>query len=346
LHDSIAGVAHENSYNPILDLARSEKWDRVGRVENLGISFFGALAQQDGRDITEYQREVWRVAILSALARARWPGCKVDTVLVLEGLTGIGKSKGLIALCGGPKYCHTSGVHPEGGADAREPLSKNWFIVLEEGAAFRKSTREDWKAFITQTHDEYRPKYARATKQFPRSCVFFATTNEIEYLNDPTGNRRFLPTPISDEAISTERIESARQQIFAEALERIEAGEKWWTTDQQLQDLINTIRKDRVSTDPLEDAIETWWRGIAATQRPKALTTTQIAIAISESSDRSAQTRIGGALRRLGWKLSPYNPRFQRTYSPPVEWLEMSQGSRANILSVVRPVQSTFKADK
>jgi putative DNA primase/helicase len=176
--------------------------------------------------------------------------------------------------------------------------------------------------------------------------VFFATTNEIEYLNDPTGNRRFLPTPISEEAISVERIESARQQIFAEALERIEAGEKWWTEDPRLQEVINTVREDRVSTDPCEDAIETWWRGVAATQRPKALSTTQIAIAINESTNLSAQTRIGAALRRLGWILNPRKHGMQRTYSPPSTWLEMSQGSRANLLSVVRPVQSTFKADK
>ena len=335
LHDSIDLIADENKFNPILDLARSVPWDGKCRVETMGISLFNAMRIENGADLLEYQCEIWRVFMLSAMARLRFPGSKVDTVLVLEGGQGIGKSKALVALFG-PRFCHTSGVHPDGGADSREPLSMNWGIILEEGASFKKSNGEAWKGFLTQTHDDFRYKFTRRTKKVARSCVFIATTNEREYLMDPTGNRRFLPSPIADGNIDTERIEASRQQIFAEALARIEDGEQWWTEDERLKQLIESVREIRTSADPLHEAIKHWYSNHP--QRPRIISTIEVSEGIKENIDKGHLRFMGKALRDLGFKPNPVRGRagdWRRTYIVPDAWLEMPKGAKACVVSLI-----------
>src|SRR5699024_950536 len=46
--------------------------------------------------------------------------------------------------------------------------------------------------------DSFRPAYGRTVQTFPRQCIFIATTNSTEFLQDATGNRRFLPLTISN----------------------------------------------------------------------------------------------------------------------------------------------------
>ena len=88
------------------------------------------------------------------------------------------------------------------------------------------------KAFLTRRYDDFRPPYQRRNVQTPRQCVFTGSTNDQQYLRDPTGNRRFWPvrlsTPLSDADLAA--LEGARDQLWAEALAAYRAGEPWHLT--------------------------------------------------------------------------------------------------------------------
>ena len=79
------------------------------------------------------------------------------------------------------------------GKNAFEQLQGSWILEVAELSAMKRSEIEAVKNFITKTEDSFRPAYGRVTKNFPRQCVFFGTTNRDEFLKDATGGRRFLP---------------------------------------------------------------------------------------------------------------------------------------------------------
>ena len=84
--DAILAVAAERAYHPILEyLEALPAWDEVPRIETLLIDYFGA-------EDSAYTRAVIRKTMAAAVARIYRPGTKFDSVLILNGPQGIGKS--------------------------------------------------------------------------------------------------------------------------------------------------------------------------------------------------------------------------------------------------------------
>jgi putative DNA primase/helicase len=154
-----------------------------------------------------------RKFLISAVARVMRPGCKVDHVLIFEGLRGTMKSKTLRALVGDDWF--TDQISDLGTKDWCQDLRGVWVIELSELSAIRPGEVEKVKAYISRQVDHYRPSYGRRTIDVPRQRVFIGTTNAREYLSDITGNRRYWPvTCVKLDLDATHR---DREQIWAVA---------------------------------------------------------------------------------------------------------------------------------
>ncbi len=84
--DAILSVASDNPFNPLQDYLSGIEWDGIKRIDSWLMDYIGA-------EDKECTRVIGRKFLISAVARAMRPGCKVDTMLVLEGEQGIGKSR-------------------------------------------------------------------------------------------------------------------------------------------------------------------------------------------------------------------------------------------------------------
>ena len=122
------------------------------------------------------------------------PGIKFDNVIVLEGEQGIGKSELLSKL--GKDWFSDSLIDMQG-KDALEALRGYWIIEIAELDAMKKSEVATVKKFISKKIDSFRVSFGKRAQDFPRQCIFFATTNEKIFLKDRTGNRRFFPISTS-----------------------------------------------------------------------------------------------------------------------------------------------------
>jgi len=206
--DCIAVAAGDYGYHPVRDYLSSLEWDGEPRLQIWLADYLNGAGQ------ATYLSAVGSRFLISAVARIFQPGCQADHVLVLEAPQGAGKSRAARTFARRPEWF--AGDLPEiHGKDARLQLVGRWIIEIAELKAIRTSEVEAQKSFITQTHDTFRPPYGRRTAQFPRQCVFIATTNESEYLRDRTGNRRWWPVkcgPIDVEALARDR-----DQLWAEA---------------------------------------------------------------------------------------------------------------------------------
>lgn len=219
IFDAVNVVAQEGSFHPVREYLDSCAWDGVPRVETLLIDYLGA-------EDSPYTRAVTRKALVAAVARIYRPGCKFDYMLTLRGRQGLGKSA-LIARLGGKWFSDTFTTMQ--GKDAYEQVMGVWIMEVGELAGMRKAEAETIKLYISKQVDRFRPAYGRRLQEFPRQCIFVATTNETQFLRDATGNRRFwvVDTPgTPTHNIWDELTPETVRQIWGEAVELYKAGEE------------------------------------------------------------------------------------------------------------------------
>lgn len=218
MRDALRLEAIENAFDSAQNWAESLSWDGDPRIERFLHSYLGAAD-------TAYTRAVGAFWLTALAGRALQPGCQVDMVPVLAGRQGAGKSSALRALCPSPEYFGSLDL-AQRDADLCRMMSGKLVIELSELAGLRTKEREAIKAIITRRDDEWVAKYQERSKKHPRRFVFAATTNENEFLDDPSGERRWLPFTVG--AVDVAAIARDREQLWAEGVARFKRhGVEW-----------------------------------------------------------------------------------------------------------------------
>lgn len=218
---AVSKVVDDRSYHPIKEYLESlPEWDEVPRVDTLLIDFLGATDNV-------YVRAVTRKTLCAAITRVMKPGCKFDTMLVLSGPQGKGKSTLIAKLCG-EWFNDSLLLSDTKDKTAAEKLQGYWILEIGELAGLRKTDLETLRGFLSRQNDIYRAAFGRRATPHPRQCVFIGTTNADSYLRDITGNRRFWPVKVPGGAArgSWELTTDEVSQIWAEALHYYNHGEQ------------------------------------------------------------------------------------------------------------------------
>ena len=184
--EAVTAVAEEQSFHPVEDYLRGIQWDGHERLQSWLSSCLGA-------EDNKYNKTIGVCALVAATARIFVPGCKVDTIPILEGGQGLGKSTALKTLFA-PWF--SDELADLGSKDAAMQLEGVWLIEVSELDAMSRSEVGRIKAFVSRTADRYRPPYGSRVVEQLRSCVFWGTTNSETYLQDETGARRFWPIKV------------------------------------------------------------------------------------------------------------------------------------------------------
>ncbi len=310
----ILAVARKSSYDPIKDYLRSVTWDGTPRVDTWLLDYCAAVTvDEDGEDITQLVKLIGTKFLLSLVKRGLEPGCKVDDVMVLEGAQSIKKSTALRVL-GGEWF--TDDKINMSDKDSKLLAARTWVMEFAELASLRKSDIETVKNFLTQERDTLRPPYASSHEEFPRRCVFAGTVNPIAgrgYLSDETGNRRFRPVRCEGQ-INTDGIRAIRDQLFAEAVARIDAGERWWYDAQENAAVEARITDERVETSPtasMTEEICRWWHSLSP--KPGSVLMSDVVRGVFPN-ERHDERKIGKALSDAGFKRRRYRSNGKRTY--------------------------------
>lgn len=210
--------ARETEIDPVAEWLTSLEWDGVRRIDEWLIGWFQA-------DDTSYVRRVSRMWLIGAVARALRPGCKNDTMLVLQGETGMKKSTALEVL--GGKWAATLSEEK----DMLQKIHGPWILELPELGPFRFMNYNRIKSFLSERIDRFRAPYMRLPEDRPRTCAQAATVNPegLGWQEDPTSARRFWPVEVG--WIDLDELTKARDQLWAEAVVAFRAGEIWWVED-------------------------------------------------------------------------------------------------------------------
>ncbi|APG06975.1 hypothetical protein BKD09_01415 [Bradyrhizobium japonicum] len=295
-------VARDRSFHPVQDYLDNLEHDGTFRLDRMLSTYFGS-------EQTEYTKLTGRNMMISAVARIYDPGCKVDTVTILESEQGLKKSTAIKELFD-PWF--TDDISELGSKDAAMQVAGVWCVELGELDAMSKPEVSKVKAFISRRVDRFRPSYGKRVVERPRSCIFIGSTNESGYLKDATGARRFLPAKVIK--IDVEALQRDRDLLWAEARILYEEGVPWWfTNDTKSGIAAASIAKDeqeaRYQADPWERLIADYLdsRLHQPPSNPAYRITIELvfrnAIELDEAKwDQAAMNRVARCLKRLGWE--------------------------------------------
>lgn len=210
IDDAIQLEFERNAFHPIQEYLKSLSWDGIPRVDTAFIDYLGAAD-------SIYTREAANIMFAAAVYRVFEPGIKFDLVITVIGPQGTGKSTFFKKL-GRSWFSDTFTTFQ--GKEAFEQIQGVWMLEMGELSGLRKADIEAVKSFISKGEDMYRPAYGRTVEVYPRQCIFVGTTNEPDFLLDPTGNRRFIPIDSHPEKATKsifDDLDNEVDQLWAEA---------------------------------------------------------------------------------------------------------------------------------
>jgi predicted P-loop ATPase len=324
LQDILMELAHQNEYSPIEEYLQSlPQPENTTILDNLAERYFGA-------NLPIYQ-SFMRRTLISAVARALSPGCKVDTALILQGDQGFQKSTFFKILAGGIYFDDSLGAVSD--KDERLKMHRAWFVEWSElETIFSRRDVSATKAFLSSSVDALRPPYHRDTQDFPRASIIVGSTNKDEFLSDETGNRRFWVIPVKKK-IDVELLAQERDAIWAAAVLAYKSGEKWWLTPEE-DDFLAEANQGWLATDVWESAILNHLED-KSTCTITDLLTKPIGLDLAKQN-RGEQMRVSNILRRNGWVKAPRQKRIDG--KPQWYWEKVVTGCDGVVTEVVTPL--------
>lgn len=318
VYQAIQMVAYDYRFHPAREYFNSLTWDGVSRLGSWLHAYMGA-SKDDDADYISFIGKKWLVA---AVKRVYEPGCKFDHVLVAEGKQGIGKSTAFetLATFGTDKeekyFLDNVKIGDLQNKDTIMSLQGALIVEMAELAGFNKKEDEEIKSWVTIKEDKCRTPYSKTHTVFKRQFVLCGTTNNYEYLKDPTGNRRWWPFVC--EGVNIAGLKGIKEQLWAEAVTLYKAGYYIGPTPHEMQ-LAEIAQSKRLTTDPWESAVRTAVKNL---YKPDGFTIgdvmEQMGLALRERG-MGEKRRIGNVLKQIGYnndKILRTNVGSQRLWQP------------------------------
>lgn len=315
VHECIPTEAARQGFHPVVRWLAGLQWDQKPRLDLWLSHVFGTPPDA-------YHKAVARMTLIAAVRRVRQPGVKFDTVPIFEGLTGSLKSTAIMVLFSRDWF--SDQISDISKKDAAIDLSGKWCIELGEIVSIVKADKDVAKQFLSRGVDHYRPPYGRYVIDVPRQSIFIGTTNETNYLEDSTGNRRYWPVRCLTGMADLQWLRENRDQLWAEAAERESKHELIYMEAQSdALEAATVAQSARMVEDSWTERVLHWANNpyphgpeydedgnkLSQYQPFKEVTTALImehALSIpAERQDRARQMRIADIMKNAGWTNKP-----------------------------------------
>lgn len=308
-YDAFSKVAQNRSFNPLKDIIENEEWDGVSRIDNFLVDIMKC-------EKSDYIREVSRMIFYGGINRLYRPGCKFDYMPIFIGPQGSYKSTIVNWLAIHDDYA--GDVNTIEGKDALDNIQGRWICEFSELLALvRTKDVEAMKSFTTKCVDKYRASYERRTLDYPRKCIFIGTTNDVQFLSDKTGNRRYLPIRVNlQQGELDNREEEVRSYIlecWREALHLYKEGKTYLTIPTKYYKEVLKAQESAVEDDPKMGIVLDYLHDKKVGDRVCSLEIfTNCLNGVKKNFDRLMSKEISRTLSSLpDWKRSDSTQRFE-----------------------------------
>jgi len=247
----IVEVSRRNVFNPVIAYLCDcyKNWDGKKRVADFLPTYLGV----DHTDVTTLQTKLFFVG---AVAKVFKPETKFDFVLDLVGGQGTGKTTLLKRMSNG---WYTDQFTDFQNKDNYANMMRAWIVNDDEMTATHQSSFEILKKFISAETLEFRPPYGKYYIRRYKNFVMARTTNEVTYLKDKTGERRFLPVMVNSDRQKkspvTDLPKETIAQLWGEFTSYYKDGFEFGITKQQ-EKMMAENRENFMYIDETENQIE------------------------------------------------------------------------------------------
>lgn len=186
--------SEDSMSNPILNKIDGTKWDESDKLNEL----YDLMHIPEQDSLSRQLLKKWLIQCYCALHNDITEPFSSDEVLVLVGKQGYGKTRLFEKLSLSRLYFGEGMTYDPRNKDSQIQAVSKWLTELGEIGSTMKKDLNMVKAFISQSVDEYRVPYGKTALKYPRRTCFCGSTNDMRFLIDETGNRRFLTVKLPD----------------------------------------------------------------------------------------------------------------------------------------------------
>ncbi len=298
----VSDMARRNRRHPVREFIDGLRWDGAPRLDRWLSTYMGASE-------TDYTRAVGALVLVAAVQRVRKPGCKFDEMVVLEGPQGGFKSTALKVLAIREDWFSDDlPLNAKTQVFIEQTVGK-WIVEAGELKGMKKGDVESLKACLSRQRDRARMAWGRLPLERARQFVIVGTTNSERYLRDNTGNRRFWPVKVG--AVNLNDLKRDREQLWAEAAQREAAGAPT-RLDPTLYGAAAEEQEARREEDPFVQRLFDTLGDMEGKLRAEDAWTI---VGVPEGHrTQDHNTRLGDALRELGWERERLRFKGKRGY--------------------------------
>jgi predicted P-loop ATPase len=241
--ESVIFSNYTPSYNPIKSYFEGLKWDGVDHIAKLAESINSNTGTEEYR---EFGLRAWLIGIVESILKGK-PNI---LCLVLAGKQNTGKSTFFTRLLPEQLNRYFAMSQLDRGKDDEILMCQSLLIFDDEFSGKSKQDAKHMKRILSAPSFTLREPYGRNNVTLKRIATLCGTCNELDVLNDPTGNRRFIVFEVVGQFDYKLYNSIDKNQLFAQCVELVNNG---LTSDLE-GDFVNLM--EQVSEDFLEISIE------------------------------------------------------------------------------------------
>ncbi len=238
-------IANQNSIHPVKQWIEAKPWDGVSRI--------GELCKTIKSDTFMKDRLIvkWLISCIAALYLPN--GVRAQGILVFFSPQGKGKTTWFIKMGGGQEDFVKDGVALNvNNKDSVKEVISHWICELGElSSTFKKADINDLKSFTGLDKDSFRAAFARKSEGYKRRTIFCGSVDEMEFLADDNGNRRFWVIDVKH--IIDHNLDM--QQIWAEVKELYEDGFSYVLSQAEIAEL-DVANQEFKTVDPIVEMLD------------------------------------------------------------------------------------------
>lgn len=266
----------------------AQQWDGVRRVDDFCSRYWGV---EPGAYAQAVGRYIWS----GLAARVLSPGCKADMMVILVGDQGVKKSTSIEALAPAPEFfCELDMDKDED--DLGRTMQGRLVCEMPELRGMGRKDNRAMKSFVARAVDSWVEKYEKEARKYPRRSLIFGSTNEDTFLNDDTGERRYLPLRVAQ--CDLEAIKRDVAQLWAEGAALYRAGGVAWQDAQRLAALEHSQFK---YVDPAQELVANWLKDKTGPVKASDVAFGAFGVPLARVQ-RSDEMRVAAILKAMGYE--------------------------------------------